>query len=132
LADNYAATNATQQKRLAEFFGYLLDAGDPDLQTEKQWWFGKKMVSMFAKLVADGVITQEQSDEFFELGGGRPWADETEQTIATARVAKESKETFDNLYINATDTYLAPAEITGDKATLVTAFRDAADWLEAQ
>lgn len=112
------------------FFGYLMtDAIEINCHKEK---YGATTAALLSGLLAIGVFTQTDIDDFYALGGGLPWADETEQTIASARLANESKEVFYQQITHLMDIYLSPAEITLNKTTYVAGLRSAADWLEAQ
>jgi len=112
------------------FFGYLMtDALEINCHREM---YGATTSALLAGLLQLGVFTQDDVDDFYALGGGRPYVNETEQTIAAARVAKESKDVFYQQLTHLMDTYISPAEITLDKTTYVAGLRSAADWLEAQ
>ena len=65
------------------FFGYLMtDALEINCHKEM---YGATTAALLAGLLQIGVFTQADIDDFYALGGGRPYANETEQTIAAAR-----------------------------------------------
>lgn len=131
-----------------DFFLGFLRATDKDEINTSEKVFGEKPYSQKAwsilqGLKAIGLLTDQDIDDFYSFGGGRPWKDETEATIAAARVAhqaaidaEKNRQAFQTWMIDLWDRFLSPAEIIegtlAEKQTAyVQALRDAATAGEA-
>jgi len=111
------------------FFGHLLSgAAEIHTNTEK---YALQTMQIFAALKLLNAITDAQIEDFYKLDGGRPWKNVTESEITTARAAKGDRESFLAVLAHVNNEILGPAEASGDKATLASAFGAAKTYMEA-
>ena len=125
---------ASLQDLLGQLYAAIWGESATALRTDDPVW-GPKFAEGVDGLIAAGVMTQAQSDEFANLAGGKPWAGATEADAAAARAAHEAEVAVEQVqsdYNAALNTAgVNEAYANGDRAGLVTALRAAADILEA-
>ena len=125
---------ASLQDLLGQLYAAIWGESATALRTDDPVW-GPIFQEGVDGLIAAGVMTQAQADEFAALAGGRPWAGATEADAAAARAAHEAEVAVEQVqsdYNAALNTAgVNAAYANGDRAGLVTALRAAADILEA-
>lgn len=125
---------ASLQDLLGQLYAAIWGESATALRTDDPVW-GPIFQEGVDGLIAAGVMTQAQADEFANLAGGKPWAGATEADAAAARAAHDAEVAVEQVqsdYNSALNTAgVNEAYANGDRAGLVTALRAAADILEA-
>jgi hypothetical protein len=125
---------ASLQDLLGQLYAAIWGESATALRTDDPAW-GPLFQLGVDGLIAAGVMTQEEADEFAAMAGGKPWAGATEADAAAARAAHEAEVAVEQVqsdYNAALNTAgVNEAYANGDRAGLVTALRAAADILEA-
>lgn len=125
---------ASLQDLLGQLYAAIWGESATALRTDDPVW-GPIFAEGVDGLIAAGVMTQAQADEFAALAGGKPWAGATEADAAAARAAHEAEVAVEQVqsdYNSALNTAgVNEAYANGDRAGLVTALRAAADIVEA-
>jgi hypothetical protein len=125
---------ASLQDLLGQLYAAIWGESATALRTDDPVW-GPTFQEGVDGLIAAGVMSQAQADEFANLAGGKPWAGATEADAAAARAAHDAEVAVEQVqsdYNAALNTAgVNEAYANGDRAGLVTALRAAADILEA-
>ena len=125
---------ASLQDLLGQLYAAIWGESATALRTDDPVW-GPTFQEGVDGLIAAGVMTQAQADEFAALAGGKPWAGAVEADAAAARAAYQAEVAVEQVqsdYNSALNTAgVNEAYANGDRAGLVTGLRAAADILEA-
>lgn len=125
---------ASLQDLLGQLYAAIWGESATALRTDDPVW-GPIFQEGVDGLIAAGVMTQAQADEFANLAGGKPWAGAVEADAAAARAAHDAEVAVEQVqsdYNSALNTAgVNEAYANGDRAGLVTGLRAAADILEA-
>ena len=125
---------ASLQDLLGQLYAAIWGESATALRTDDPVW-GPIFQQGVDGLIAAGVMSQAQADEFANLAGGKPWAGATEADAAAARAAHDAEVAIQQVqsdYNAALNTAgVNEAYANGDRAGLVTALRAAADILGA-